>query len=298
MQPIASWLVAKPQNAVLALAFTLVLSTQLLLGGAIIVLLVLYQGVAKTVIQAAFAIAIVAVIGLVTSSPPMPLLIAATVNWLPMLLLGFVLGKLRSFTLTLQLSVLGAVVILLAVQIYVADNATFGEQFITDFAKLMSEAGNQDVADVLLANKAMYVGQLPLYLVFAWWQMSVLALMLGYTLIRALPGDAGARWEFGRICDLSYGKVLAIIVAIASVMAWLVGQQWLQNLSFLVLAAFWIQGLAIIHWLCAEGRLPVAMLVMTYVVLPFLSILMVVALAVAGYLDAWFQLRRKVSTES
>ena len=60
----------------------------------------------------------------------------------------------------------------------------------------------------------------------------------------------------------------------------------------------WIQGLAIIHWLCAEGRLPVAMLVMTYVVLPFLSILMVVALAVAGYLDAWFQLRRKVSTES
>jgi uncharacterized protein YybS (DUF2232 family) len=62
--------------------------------------------------------------------------------------------------------------------------------------------------------------------------------------------------------------------------------------AFVAFMMFWLQGLAIIHWLHAERGMPVLLVILAYALLPFLNALLLMALAVVGYIDAWFEFRR------
>ena len=64
MQALASWLVSRPQNAVLGLAVTLLLPAPQLTSGVIMVLLVLGQGTRLAVIEAFAAAAILLAVAL------------------------------------------------------------------------------------------------------------------------------------------------------------------------------------------------------------------------------------------
>jgi uncharacterized protein YybS (DUF2232 family) len=116
-----------------------------------------------------------------------------------------------------------------------------------------------------------------------------MVVLLGYTVWRTLP-EKGA--TYGRFCDLNLGRVLALTMAASSVLAVLTGWEWLQNLAFVAFMMFWLQGLAIIHWLHAERGMPVLVVILAYTLLPFLNALLLMALAVVGYIDAWFEFRR------
>jgi uncharacterized protein YybS (DUF2232 family) len=83
-------------------------------------------------------------------------------------------------------------------------------------------------------------------------------------------------------------------MALTSVGAMAAGVPWMQNVAFVVFAVFWLQGLAVLHWLHAEGRLPVFVLVIVYALVPVLNVLLVFALAATGYTDAWFDFRARV----
>jgi len=72
------------------------------------------------------------------------------------------------------------------------------------------------------------------------------------------------------------------------------GHPWLQSLAIVLLAVFWLQGLAVIHWMVVDGELPLFVAIMVYVLLPFLHLFLMMALAVVGYTDAWFGYRRRV----
>ncbi len=82
-------------------------------------------------------------------------------------------------------------------------------------------------------------------------------------------------------------------MAVASVAAVFVEVVWLRNFAFFVFVIFWIQGLAILHWLHAEKRLPLVLLLVVYALIPLLSALPVISLAVVGYTDAWFDFRAR-----
>jgi uncharacterized protein YybS (DUF2232 family) len=56
---------------------------------------------------------------------------------------------------------------------------------------------------------------------------------------------------------------------------------------------FWLQGLAVVHWMYSERRLPLFVVIVTYVLLPFLHVFLVLGLSVLGYTDAWFRYRRR-----
>ena len=83
------------------------------------------------------------------------------------------------------------------------------------------------------------------------------------------------------------------MMAVSSVVALLTNAAWLQNIAFVLFAVFWLQGLAIVHWLHGRGILPAFAVVMVYVLMLPLSAVIVVGLAVLGYIDAWFGLRRR-----
>jgi hypothetical protein len=82
-------------------------------------------------------------------------------------------------------------------------------------------------------------------------------------------------------------------MAVASVAAVISGAIWLRNFAFLVFVIFWIQGLGILHWLHVEKQLPVIFLILIYALIPLLSALPVISLAVVGYTDAWFGYRTR-----
>ncbi len=289
LQTVAGWLVARRLNAVLALAATISLAWFSFLSGVVLVLLLLHKGVQEAAIAALFAGGLMAIVGLVAQVPLAVVLPGAIAIWLPALLLGTILAVTRSLTLTVQLSVLIAIAVMLGFFLIAGDPAAVWTEVLGTIGEVWRDMGLTQQADMLAAEQAAIAGQMTMIAVLMSWTVHVGSCVLGYKLQRQLPGETA---RFGRFRDLNLGRVIALTMAVASIGAWLSGAVWLQNVAFVMFAVFWLQGLAIVHWLHGEGHLPVFGLVAVYVLMPFLNVILLMGLAVTGYIDAWFGFRR------
>ena len=289
MRAVASWLVARPLNGILVLAAT---SSPYLgfLSAALMVLMVLRDGTRVAVLKAAAAGLLLAVIGLVVGTPPSVVIAVAVVYWLPATLMGTLLAVTRSLTLTLQVSVLVAVLGMLVFFGIVGDPVAFWETELGAAAEIWRNLGAVELADSLTEGQAMLAAQMTMFIVTLLWTIYAATLVLGYKLFRQLPGETD---RYGRFRELNFGRVIALIIALCSVVALLIGAAWLQNIAFVMFAIFWLQGLAIVHWMHGKEILPGFAVAMVYVLMLPLSAVIVVALAVLGYIDAWFDLRRR-----
>jgi len=293
VQPIAAWLISRPQNAVLGLAATYVLFLPLagIFSGAVMVLLVLHHGVRRALTQALAAAAVLALLALLSGGSAAAMAFAALMSWMPAFVLAALLGNSRSLTLTLQVSVIVALAGLLGFYAVLGDPAVFWSSWLADeAATLFREMGLHEQAAALVENQAVIAQQMTVLFVFTIWSLYAFGLLLGYALYQA---SVDQKSVFGRFCDLNFGRVLALIMAVASVAAVLSGAIWLRNFAFLVFVVFWIQGLAILHWLHAEKQFPAILLVVVYALIPLLSALPVLSFAVVGYTDAWFGYRTR-----
>jgi hypothetical protein len=293
LQPLAAWLVSRPQNAVLGLAATYVLFLPLasVFSGAVVVLLVLAHGPRKALFETAVAAVVLALMALLSGSSAMAMTMAALLTWLPAFVLAAALGHWRSLTLTMQVSVIVALGVLLGFYAVLGDPSVYWSDWLTnDAAALFMDMGLQEQAAAIVENKEAIAQQMTVLFVFTMWSLFVSGLLLGNALYQA---SLGQKAVFGRFCDLNFGRVLALIVAVASIAAALSGAVWLRNFAFLVFVIFWIQGLAILHWLRADKGFPVIILVVVYALIPLLSALPVISLAVVGYTDAWFGYRTR-----
>ncbi len=289
MQAVVMWLVARPLHAVLALAATASMLYLGFLSSMIVVLLVLHQGGRVAAVKMLLAGALLVVVSLLAGSRADLQLTAALINWLPALLLGLLLNATRSLTLTLQLSVIFVVIATVVFLAIVGNPVEFWQTIIVAAAEVWRDMGLHDQADQMLAQKAAIAAQMTGTAAVASWTVYVGSLVMGYLFYRQLPGETR---DFGRFRDLNFGRVIASVMALASVLALLTGAAWIQNIAFLMFAVFWLQGLAIVHWLKGEGLLPVFALVAVYVLLLVLNVLLAMALAALGYIDAWFHVRR------
>ena len=285
MQALAKWLLARPHNAVLALALTLILPAPQLTSGAIMVLLVLAQGPRFAVIEASIAAALLVVMSLLLGGSLASVIGLTAGTWVPALLLAILLVTMRSLTLTLQVSVIVAVAALLLFQVAVPDPAAFWQPYLDVMVAVVRENGLELDTELLTAE----VMTISAVLVF--WMLFTGALLLGYGLYRRAPVEIV---NYGRFRDLNFGRVIAFTMALVSLLAFVIGATWLQNVAFIVFVMFMMQGLAIVHWLRSEGMLPNVAVVAVYVLLPFLQVLLVMVLALIGYTDAWFGFRRRL----
>ena len=285
MQAVASWLVARPQNAVMGLAVTLLLPAPQLTSGVIMVLLVVEQGMKLAVIEGLIAAAVLLTVSLLFGVSIASITTLMLGTWLPVLLLAVLLLGTRSLTLVMQITALLAVLAMLTFYIVVADPASFWEPYLTSMTELARQSNLQ-------LNMEMFTPEvMTVSAVLAFWLLYVTGLLLGYALYKRLPGETA---EYGRFRNIGFGRVIAIVLALASLLAFLVDAAWIQNLAFVLFVMFWLQGLAIVHWMHAESVLPFAALIAVYVLLPFLQILLMTALAILGYTDAWFNFRRRM----
>jgi len=291
VQAIAKWLLARPHNAILGLTVTLLLPASQLTGGAIIVLLVLAQGVRFAVFEASIAAAVLMVASLLLGGSLSSVMMLAAGSWIPAVLLALSLLTLRSLTLTLQLSVIVAIAALLVFQIAVPDPAAFWQPYLDAMVKLFSESGLQLDTELLTAEV------MTISAVLAFWTLFAAALLLGYWLYQQQAADAGLETAaFGQFRDLNFGRVIAFAMTLASLLAFVIDKAWLKDIAFVLFVMFMMQGLAMVHWLYGKGKLPLVAVVSMYVMLPFLQVLLVIVLAVIGYTDAWFDFRRRFKT--
>jgi hypothetical protein len=275
MQPVALWLVARPQNGVLGLALSLLFPLSPVISGLVMVHLVLAGGVRLAAIQAVVAGAVLALVALILSASIGQIIASAVTWWVPVFLLAALARQWRSMPLALQVSVIFAMVGTVGFFVVLGDPAGYWNETIATSIELARQAGLHEQADMLSQSQSVIVPQMTMLFVFTAWTFYVLVILLGYGLYQALPGKASA---YGRFCDLNFGRVLAMIMAIASVGALATGWVWLQNLGFVAFAVFWLQGLAILHWLHAAQRLPFFVVIMVYALLPFLNVLLVISL--------------------
>jgi hypothetical protein len=285
VQALAAWLVARPQNAVLGLAATLLLPAPQLTSGVIMVLLVLAQGSRLAVIEAMAAAALLVVVSLLFGVSIASIVTLMAGTWVPVLLLALLLKRTRSLALTMQVTVIAAVVAMVGFYLVVTDPVAFWQPYLT----AMSEFARQNSLELnteLLNAEVMTVSA-----TLAFWMLYVTGLLLGYGLSNGLPGQAG---RYGWFRDLSFGRVIASIMAVASLLALVVDVTWIQNVAFVLFVVFWLQGLAIVHWMHAQQMLPVGAVAAVYVLLPFLQVLLITGLGILGYMDAWFEFRRRM----
>jgi hypothetical protein len=290
MRPIASWLVARPQNAVIGLAGTLLLPFAQIISGTVMALLVFKHGAALAALQGAIATAILAIVSLVVSASVSQVLSNALVIWAPVILLVVMMRGWRSLTLTLQVTVIVAMLVTLGFYLSLGDPSVFWSKVLVRISDSFRDMGLERHADILIEQRDVIAPQMTVLVVITTWSIYTMVLLLGYAVYRTLPG---ATSDFGRFRDLNFGRVLALTMAVASVIAMLTGAVWLQNFAFVIFAMFWLQGLAIVHWLHSQGRLPLAVVILVYALIPLLNALLVMGLAVLGYIDAWFAFRKR-----
>lgn len=292
MRQIAGWLTARPWNAVLGLALTLMLPFAQIVSGATMVLLVLAQGARTATLIALAAAAVLSGLQAVFGNPVPPLLINAALVWLPVALLAALLRQSRSITLTLQVSAIVAVLATVGFYVALGDPTAFWTAKLAQIATVFEQSGLTQYATSLNAQREMIAPQMTMVFVATSWSMIVLVTVMGYALFQQLPDRKAV---FGRFSELSFGRVLAVLMAVTSLAAFATSISVLQNLAFVLLAIFWVQGAAVMHWLHSDGPLPFLAIVAMYALLPFLNALLVMGLAVLGYTDAWFGYRPRIN---
>ena len=152
MQSVATWLVARPHNAVLALAGTLLLPVLHLLSGAIIVLLILQRGVQVAGVVAGIAGVLLTAVAFVVGAPVAQVAISIALTLVPSILFGALLQGTRSLTLTLQVSAILAAVAMLVFQLVVDDLVGFWQPVLVEWQQLAREIGLQAQADFIAAD--------------------------------------------------------------------------------------------------------------------------------------------------
>ena len=295
MQSVATWLVARPHNAVLALAGTLLLPVLHLISGAIIVLLVLQRGAQLAAVVAGIAGVLLTTVAFVVGAPVAQVAFSIALTLVPSILLGALLQGTRSLALTMQVSAILAAAAMLIFQLAVDDLVAFWQPVMIEWQALAREIGLQAQADFIAAEPELAAKLLSLAAIVWRWLLYTVYLLFGYRLYQSLPIQTG---NYGRFCDLNFGRVIALTMAVASVVAWASGSDLLQNVAVVLFAVFGVQGLAIVHWLHVEKHLPILAVYAIYVLMLVLQVLMVFALAVVGYMDAWFGYRNRAAKNS
>ena len=275
----------------MALAATLLLPVLQIFSGIFMVMLVLKQGVRLAITEGVIALGLLSLVYLLSGLPVLQVASLALLTWAPAVLLAATLQVTRSLTLTMQVSALVAVVAVLGFHLVVDDLLVFWEPTISFVLEWLRSSDLREQVQVIESNPTQMAHAMTIASVVGGWTMSVVYLLFGYRYSIATPEETG---KFGRFCDLNFGRVIAFAMAVASLLAFATGMVWLQSVAIVLFAVFWLQGLAVIHWMFVDGELPLFVVIMTYLLLPFLQVFLVIALAVVGFTDAWFRYRRRV----
>ncbi|MEM6511864.1 MAG: hypothetical protein AAF660_02530 [Pseudomonadota bacterium] len=286
-------MVERPANGVLGVLLIATLPGLGIFSCVVLVLLALARGFYAALRAAALVLGLFVVASFLSGTSPVNVVLSMASNWLPCLVMVGVLERTRSMALTVQLSVIVGCAGLAGFALLIDDPLTVWQPLIDFYVNFWREAGQVELANRVEQDLPAVANGLTLVMAVSYWLLLFLMIQIGHSWYRLLPGETV---NYGRFADLSLGKVLAVATAVASAGAYLLNQSWLDGAAVFLFTAFLVQGFAVVHWHRRENALPLFAVVLAYVLLMALSFVWGSILALVGYLDAWFGLRKKIRT--
>jgi hypothetical protein len=298
MRLLASYVMRGRSQAVMVTVLlgglSLLLAPVSILSSGVVALVTLRQGVREGLLigfLAASAFALLTLLALGDVAPGVGLL---ALLWLPAWFLGSVLRSTRSLALALQGALLLGVALIVTYYVQFPDPTEEWRQLLEPFSQRLVDA------QLLPAHQ-----QAELVESFALWMTGILAVLYQLQLSAALllarwwqavlynPG--GFRQEFH---NLRLHRMLGFIALPVLALTFLGNQegdvQLLDFAALLLMAVYFIQGLAVVHGLVGKTKGKQGWLIATYVLLIMAMPHMFVMLSVAGYVDTWFDFRARV----
>jgi hypothetical protein len=261
-----------------------------LLSGAVAALVTLRKGEVDGLRVVAVATAGVAVAAQLFGQLPVGLLFALLL-WVPMLVLGFVLRSTRSLPLTVEVGVAFGALVVVFYALRFDDPARDWAPILESMLGPLLDAQqlDGDARQALIAAMGRWMtGALGA----AFFLQTIGALLLGRWWQALLYNPGGFRAEFHA---LRLHRWLAILAVPLVVVLFIEGSpDLLRYLALPVVAAFFLQGLALTHAQLAAFSAHAGWLVGVYALLILAPPYAVTALATAGYADAWMDFRRRL----
>ncbi|NND60195.1 MAG: hypothetical protein HKN49_08000 [Gammaproteobacteria bacterium] len=286
MKAFLQWIVARRMRMALVAAALSLLPLVGLLAQSVVVVAVLFSGVVEGAIVALIASAILTAPVVISGGAALPMLGVMAATWLPVIALAHLLRESRSLSLVLQVSTMVvAAVVLLA--FLLGDPISgwqtlldeFADQLPVQFQELQRDAAAQIMTGML--GVVVLLGSLLALFIGRWWQS-----------ILQKPGAFGLEFRQARL-----GLVIAVIASLTFVAAGLTSVPVLTNLTLVFTAAYLLQGLAVVHTLAAVTATGMFWLVSSYALLIVAAPLAMLALASLGFVDSWFDLRRRLAAK-
>ncbi|WP_456407258.1 DUF2232 domain-containing protein [Thiolapillus sp.] len=260
-------------------------------SSAVIALVVLRKGIQEGLLTVILGGVALSLLGLLLFGQPMSLAIAGMLLWLPMLVLGEVLRATRSLRLVVEVAVvLGA--LLIGIQYLVLDDVTlFWSGILEEYSAQMMDPSVVSDAD----RKTMVAEMAPWMaggMGAAWFLQLALSLFLARSWQATLYNPGGFGEE---LRQLRLGYWLLILVPVLLVVGGLSDKPGLASqLGLVGMAAFFLQGVALVHGLVQEFKANQGWLIGFYVLLVIGMPASFTAVSAAGFADGWLNFRARV----
>nr|VFK25890.1 MAG: Predicted membrane protein (DUF2232) [Candidatus Kentron sp. MB]VFK27251.1 MAG: Predicted membrane protein (DUF2232) [Candidatus Kentron sp. MB]VFK75112.1 MAG: Predicted membrane protein (DUF2232) [Candidatus Kentron sp. MB] len=280
-------------QAIIMAALSLILPPFGFVGGGIMGLATLRNGIAEGALVGGAAMSLAAAAAWVLLGTPAPIVVFMVVTGLPILLLAATLHHTRSLATTMTVAAFCAVIVVIILQVAVDDPLAWWQEQLR--AVLIQPAQGPDLNAETTGNLEKLIGALapmmiglPAGVMFG----AILTLFLSRWWHAILDNPGGFRREFH---DLRLDSRLAIATIIIGCIVTFVdrtsgiGNGFLQILVFLYL----FQGLAIFHGITAERNASRGWLVGLYALLLLFTDIVMAFLVIIGIIDTWVDFRTR-----
>ena len=260
-----------------------------ILSAAAAALITLRQGMQEAILAVGFGLIALFAFGFFAFGYGQGLLLTGIILWLPAMLLGSVLGFSRDLALTLVVA-LALVAALFALQYVIwPDPARYWTDLLEPFLVQLSQNGAFEAMGPPGEMGLVLGALLPVLLAVGFFLQLVMMIVLARWWQAALYNPGGLREEFH---GLRFSRWLAFL-ALPLIAASLMGAGLLiGTLSLLLLSAFAVQGLAVIHALLYRMQAS-KWLIGIYLLLIFAGPYMLLLLGFTGLADVWLNIRQR-----
>jgi len=260
------------------------------ISGALVALVTMRRGISEGAVIAVISALVLSVVAQVSTGSMVIGFVFALMVWLPVWILSIVLRKTVSLMLTVSAAALISAIAVIGFHAMVGDTVSW---WLTMIDQLFVEAFKQSGADatqieMMRGNMAQIMTGL---MATAFFLSMVLSMFLGRWWQAVLYNPGGFKAEFHAFrLDKSVAVIGALILIWASITA--APGSVAIDLSFVISVFGSAAGLALIHHFVETKQVNKAWIITLYLLLMFIAPQLLVLLAIAGFADAWLDLRR------
>ncbi len=280
------------QAAIFVIVSTLIslaFPPMVVLSNAAIALITLRKGWQQGIIFALIATATLVTISVVKNLDAGSAVIAGIITWLPIVLVTSILAITNSWTKTLQLILMIAVIGVLLFHMLFADPAAFWIQLLEPVKPLLQagyEFSDAKIDEVINNASKWMTGTFAAAIVL----ITIISLIMARSWQARLYNPGGFGEEFRQI---QLGKQVTIGLLVATAIAVLTDSHLITELIMVALAIFMFQGISLVHGIVKQRNMSEGWLIAFYVLMFLLLVQMIVLLATLGIIDNFVNFRQK-----